>query len=537
MGGADTSTYVSVSEAASLLGVNRVSVWRWIRAGLLPVSRFGRRTTRIRRADLETLVSHTRAHPRLSGRHSGVPIDGPDHVVQFYESDRFLIERVADFIRPALEGDDAAVVVATSEHRRALDRRLRAAGLDVLAGKAQGRYVSIDAASTLRRFVPDGAVDRELFLGTVGPLIAGAARGGRSVRVFGEMVALLAGDGSTAAALELEGMWNVLLERERFTLFCAYPIRWLGNAEFAAAHADVCAAHGAVIPAESYTAAGSPEEQARVVSGLQQRAQWLEAEVAERKRAEADLQRALESERGARKSAEHALRLRDEFLSVASHELRTPVASLSIQAQTMLRRLERDGGLEPSGAAHALQAITGQADKLSRLLNQLMDVTRLETGKVHLLRQATDISDLVGHSIEIARSLASADPHHRFIVDVPEILVAEVDALRLEQVLTNLLDNAVKFSPDGGDIHVAVRRSGSDWFEISVRDFGLGIPIERRDHIFQRFYQAHADTHRSGMGLGLYVSQQIVEMHAGKLHAEFPAGGGSRFILRLPFRL
>jgi signal transduction histidine kinase len=173
---------------------------------------------------------------------------------------------------------------------------------------------------------------------------------------------------------------------------------------------------------------------------------------------------------------------------------------------------------------------------LSRLLNQLMDVTRLETGKVHLLREAADVSGLVRHSIEIARSLTSADPQHTFVVDVPETLVAEVDALRLEQVLTNLLDNAVKFSPDGGEIHVGLRMSGSDWFEIWVRDFGLGIPVERRDHIFQRFYQAHADAHRSGMGLGLYVSQQIVEMHAGELRAEFPADAGSRFVLRLPVR-
>jgi len=104
----------------------------------------------------------------------------------------------------------------------------------------------------------------------------------------------------------------------------------------------------------------------------------------------------------------------------------------------------------------------------------------------------------------------------------------------LEQVLANLLDNAVKYSPNGGGVGVALTEVDNEWVEISVRDWGLGIPPERRDNLFDRFYQAHSEGHYGGLGLGLYVSQQIVELHGGTICAEFPSDGGSRFIVRLP---
>ena len=111
---------------------------------------------------------------------------------------------------------------------------------------------------------------------------------------------------------------------------------------------------------------------------------------------------------------------------------------------------------------------------------------------------------------------------------------AEVDPLRLEQVLTNLLDNAIKYSPDGGTIEVAVSRSMDDALEIAIRDHGPGVPPEKRSLIFERFYQAHGNGHKSGLGLGLYVSRQIVELHGGEITAEFPSDGGSRFVVVLP---
>ena len=112
--------------------------------------------------------------------------------------------------------------------------------------------------------------------------------------------------------------------------------------------------------------------------------------------------------------------------------------------------------------------------------------------------------------------------------------MAMVDGLRLEQVLTNLVDNAIKYSPDGSPVEVSAGLAAPDVVEISVRDHGDGIPLDRRAAIFQRYYRAHADTYQSGLGLGLYISQQIVELHGGSIAAEFPDDGGSRFVVRLP---
>jgi signal transduction histidine kinase len=110
-----------------------------------------------------------------------------------------------------------------------------------------------------------------------------------------------------------------------------------------------------------------------------------------------------------------------------------------------------------------------------------------------------------------------------------------VDPLRLEQVLTNLVNNAIKYSPDGGTIAIAVTQH-ADTAQVTVRDHGLGIPPEHREHIFDRFYQAHSRSHRSGMGLGLYISRQIVDLHGGSIIADFPADGGTRFVVTLPTR-
>src|ERR1700687_4003788 len=106
----------------------------------------------------------------------------------------------------------------------------------------------------------------------------------------------------------------------------------------------------------------------------------------------------------------------------------------------------------------------------------------------------------------------------------------------MEQVLTNRLDNAIKYSPEGGPIEVVVSRPTGDRMEIAVRDHGIGIPPEKRTLIFERFYQAHGNGHKSGLGLGLYVSRQIVELHGGEIIVEFPSDGGSRFIVRLPLK-
>jgi signal transduction histidine kinase len=119
-------------------------------------------------------------------------------------------------------------------------------------------------------------------------------------------------------------------------------------------------------------------------------------------------------------------------------------------------------------------------------------------------------------------------------VRAPATLPALVDSLRLEQVVTNLLDNAIKFSPAGGQIDVELSEPAPGMGRLAVTDHGIGIPPERRQHIFERFYQAHDGDHVAGLGLGLYISRQIVELHGGAIEPEFPPEGGCRFTIDLP---
>jgi PAS domain S-box-containing protein len=231
--------------------------------------------------------------------------------------------------------------------------------------------------------------------------------------------------------------------------------------------------------------------------------------------------------------AREAVSIRDEFLSVAAHELKTPMTSLRGYAQLLAREFERSELPSPERARRAALTIQVQADKLARLVAQLLDVSRIQSGRLAIEREPTDLTQLVRNSVEAAGNQVH---EHTISVLLPDELVVDIDPLRIEQVVTNLLDNAIKYSPEGGQIHVSVSLDdGLVW--LCVRDHGVGVPLQHRAHIFDRFYQAHAGgplTSMAGMGLGLYISRQIVELHGGRIEAEFPEDGGTRFVVRLP---
>jgi signal transduction histidine kinase len=210
--------------------------------------------------------------------------------------------------------------------------------------------------------------------------------------------------------------------------------------------------------------------------------------------------------------------------------LRTPIAALTGQAQLAERRLQRSQHVDRQQVERGLSSIVLQAGKLAQLVTQLLDISRLDNGKLAIQRGPYDLAEMATHVVERARSMTR---QHDIRLEGPTALVGNVDGLRLEQVLTNLVDNAIKYSPDGGGILVRLSESPPGWAELSVRDHGMGIPPERRAQIFQRFYQAH-DGQRGGLGLGLYISKQIVDLHGGEIEAECPPDGGTRFVVRLP---
>jgi len=457
-----------------------------------------------------------------------------EHVVRFYEADASLLDSVATFCADAILADGVALVVATPEHRAGIAERLRARGfLDT--EDDHDSYLSLDAAEMLSQFMVNGEVDAARFTEVVGGIISRTAKSGRQVRVFGEMVSLLVADGYPAAAIRLEELWNDLQAHHThaFSLFCAYPMDHFGGETHQDLFSDVCAAHSQVVPAESYVALPTANDRLRAIAELQQKAKSLETEIADRQLAEERLRRALEAEHEARLDAEAALQVRDEFLSIAAHELRNPLACLSLHAQVALRRLSDSEQLDTARTEYSLQSISGQATRLSRLLDRLLDVSRLEADHLalHLQRRPTDLTVLVEQVVTSTRAWSD---RHPITLETPASLEAWIDPARLEQVLANLLDNAIKHSPHGEPIAVSLSQPAPGTIELAVSDRGIGIPIQARDRIFERFFQARSDDATQGLGLGLYVSRQIVELHGGQIRADFPTDGGTRFVVTLP---
>ena len=254
----------------------------------------------------------------------------------------------------------------------------------------------------------------------------------------------------------------------------------------------------------------------------------------ERRRAEEERARLLERERAARAEAEAALRVREEFLTIAAHELKTPVAVLMAMAQLALRRLGRQREVDPAQVGHALELIEQQSEKLGRLVGQLLDVSRIEAGQFTISPEPADLARLVENTVSLMQATTSK---HRLVLDALPTAPARVDPLRFEQVLTNLLDNAIRYSPAGqgiGEIAVRLSRPAAGTVCLEVRDHGTGVPEAERSRLFARFHHGHTASYASGLGLGLHISRRIVELHGGQIDVDFPPDGGTRFVVCLP---
>jgi PAS domain S-box-containing protein len=251
-----------------------------------------------------------------------------------------------------------------------------------------------------------------------------------------------------------------------------------------------------------------------------------------RKQAEEERNRLLEREQTARAEAQEAVHLRDIFLSVAGHELRTPLTSLLGNVQLIQRRAEREGILAERDQ-RVFEVVIAQTKRLNRMVEALLDVSRLEIGQLSLERALLDIRLLVQ---QVVNEIQPTLTQHTIASTAPEVsLMVEGDMLRLEQVLQNLIQNAVKYSPNGGAIHVQVRQEGATAC-VDVIDNGIGIPEEAQARLFTRFYRAGnaSAEHISGLGIRLYVVKEIVTLHGGTITFESIASVGSTFTVCLP---
>jgi signal transduction histidine kinase/CheY-like chemotaxis protein len=256
-------------------------------------------------------------------------------------------------------------------------------------------------------------------------------------------------------------------------------------------------------------------------------------DITDLKRTQEERAAAMEKERVARAEVETASHIKDEFLATLSHELRTP-----LNAILSWSRLLHQGKLDANQRVRALDAIQRNAKAQVTLVEDLMELARIISGKLSLQLQPIDAVTVVAASLETVRPIADSKNIELRSSPSPNPLPVQADPDRLQQVLWNLLSNAIKFTPVRGRVEVSSRVSGSQ-VEIVVSDNGQGINPEFLPYVFQRFAQADSSTTRvhGGLGLGLSIARQLIESHGGSIEASSEGEGkGATFTVRLPFR-
>jgi signal transduction histidine kinase/ActR/RegA family two-component response regulator len=647
----------------------------------------------------------------------------PRHFVQFFEQEETLIRSLGDYMSAGLVAGDVCIVVGTGAHRDALRGRLLDAGHDVDLALDSGQLVLLDAAETLSGLLIRGYVDVARMRDRLGDILERARAAGRGVRIFGEMVALLWAAEQRETAVELEERWNELQAEHGFSLFCAYPFHELGGEEGLSALRQVCDSHSELLPPESFATIPSPSDRLRSIVQWRHKAQLLESEIAERRRAEESLRATKEEleqqvqdlrrlhelsvglagildvttvlrevlrgalavsgtsigllsltpddadgrtdglalrvhsgfdedflkesewipagygacgtclarrqrvivedtdtdpifadcretarrggfrachstplvtrsrriigvlsvhfrephrpsdretrlmdlfaqaaadaienarlhersrrelderhqlllrEQEARTESEKAGRLKDEFLATVSHELRTPLTSI-IGWTHMLRHDKLDEAM----TARALETIERASTAQAQLVEDMLDVSRMISGKVRLTVTPVDPAIVVQAACNAVQLAATSKDIRVSVTNGPPApcgFHVLGDASRLQQVVWNLVANAVKFTPKGGHVDVRVHRD-RDFTTIEVRDDGEGIDPAFLPHLFARFRQADGSSSRrhGGLGLGLAIVRHVVELHGGTVDASSEGiGRGSTFTVRLP---
>jgi signal transduction histidine kinase/ActR/RegA family two-component response regulator len=493
------------------------------------------------------VTSHRRARPWLTTRASPTldDLDGPGHQAQFYDAVADILQTAGEFLVEGLRVGEPILVIATGVSREALSQWIAAEGFDSVMLEQTGMITMVDAEE-VRALLASRGLDEALFQRHFGALVE--ERVHRSphgrVRVYGEVADLLWQAGETDAAVWLEEMWNQI-PPHTFSLLCGYAARCFDN------EADmrrVCAPHTHVLPADRRDRAGGgapravdlrPDQMCAFVAEIALRKEIegeLRATVRQLRTAQEDARRVhaeraelLQRERLARQEAEAANRAKDEFLAMLGHELRNPLAPIMMAVDLLDRKLD--------GAVAKERAILHrQAHHLSRLVDDLLDVSRIARGLIDVEKKRINLAPVVSKSIEMATPLLE-ERRHRLVTSMPEAsLTVFGDAHRLAQVLSNLLTNAAKYSEPGGLIELIATSEGEE-VVLRVRDRGVGISPELLPGIFEAFVRgsvSQAHDHR-GLGLGLAIVKGIVTLHGGTVEAHRNSvDRGSEFVVRLP---
>jgi signal transduction histidine kinase/ActR/RegA family two-component response regulator len=477
----------------------------------------------------------------------------PCHVVQFYETDVFLVATVADYLTAGLRAGQPVVVIATEAHREAFGARLRTKGPDIESAFRRGQITWLDARETLAAFMVDAMPDPERFRSALSAVLERSLRlgGHPTVRAYGEMVDLLCKDGMIHAALRLEELWNDLAGEYQFSLLCAYRMGNFNGESHGEGFRQVCRNHGQVVPTERYVLADETDRLTEIAV-LQQRARALEAEVQRRKDLEQQLREALaEQER-----TYDELRRREQKLADAqrlesigllaggiAHDFNNLLASVLGNADLLSERL-------PEGSADSAlaQEIVLAAQRSADLTRQLLAYA----GRGQFVLGPVDVGGLVR---EIASLLRTAIPAGGTLaLDIPSIVPpVRGDRAQLTQVVMNLVTNAADaIKATGGTVTVAMVKArfdertlaslavescllertlpAGDYVQVEVADTGVGMTPEVRARMFEPFFTTKA----TGRGLGLAATRGIVQAHGGLLIVDSALGRGTTARLWLP---
>jgi signal transduction histidine kinase len=481
-------------------------------------------------------AAHASGHPHAGPTLRAEP-GAHSHGVQFYEAEAFLLEAVGDFLAAGLLAGDHVLVVATGGHRQGFTRRLE--GVGAKQATATGRLTLLDAREVLSEFMVGEMPDADLFRGWIAQFVSAKKGEGLHpvrIRVFGEMVDVLWRDGNHRAAIRLEELWSDAIRVHSFSLLCAYVMGNFYKESDQAPLLEICKNHSHVIPTETFAQIDDRDACLREIALLQQRARALESEIqhrknlesalrdalAERARAEEQLRGSVEREREARAKAEASDAFKEMFLGILGHDLRNPLNTVLMTARLMTMRRE----LPPEGQKK-LERVVASGERMQRMIEQLLDLTGARlAGGIAVTRTKQDLVPLVS---KIVDEIRLANPT-RAIEFCPEgACEAYADGDRFEQVVSNLLDNAVKHGDPQKAIRVVVAARGSV-ASLSVHNYGTPIDPAFMPLLFDPFERAgRAQSRSDGLGLGLYISERIVVAHGGKIEVESSTEMGTRF--------
>lgn len=449
------------------------------------------------------------------------------HWVKFYENDAELVTPLERFVRSSLDRGDGVIVVATPEHRHAVNSRLESS-LD--QARERGTYRELDAAETLYTFSKGHELSETLFSNRVSAEVGNVRRASQSgdVRVFGEIVGVLTASGRFDDAIELEHFWNRLMTREELELFCAYPLAHFPSALHRAELESVCLAHTHVetCTRRSPWAEGHQAATEMVVLEQQARAAQLEA----RHRA------ALEEELGRRKNELVQARRLEAIALLGSgiaHDFNNFLTVIDSATDYLL-----DTYLPDDEQRHAVLDIKAASERAGALSARLLALTGAKRSE----QRSVDPNELVRSLSRLFRRVVKN--HADLSIELDETLgCIHADSGQLEQVLLNLVVNAREASLDHGHIVLRTRRRilgqasaapqgmpDGTYVCIEVADNGSGIPDTAKDQVFEPFFS----TKEQGFGLGLSTVQTLVRQNGGHISVTSVPGQGTTFCLAFP---